>query len=101
MAADLPPSSNTQGTTLRAAAVAIAISTTGLSGATKHLQMRDLKIKEMIDEGVITVKYRPTNKMLSDLFTKNLNHVLFNKFANFVTGYNTDKTILFVCKPSC
>eukprot|EP00937_MAST-01D_sp_MAST-1D-sp2_P007317 g7317.t1 len=83
------------------AAVAIANSTTGLSGATKHLQMRDLKIKEMIDEGVITVEYCPTNKMLSDLFTKNLNHVLFNKFANFVTGYNTDKTILFVCKPSC
>ena len=48
----------------------------------------------MIDEGVITVEYCPTNKMLSDLFTKNLNHVLFNKFANFVTGYNTDTTFL-------
>ena len=41
------------------------------------------------------------NRIRNALFTKNLNHVLFNKFANFVTGYNTDKTILFVCKPSC
>ena len=36
--------------------------------------------------------------MLSDLFTKNLNHVLFNKFAAYVTGYETDRSLLFVFK---
>ena len=81
------------------AAVAIANSNTSLSGTTKHLQMRDLKIKEMIDEGTITVEYCPTSSMLSDLFTKNLNHVLFEKFADYVTGYNTDRSLLFVFKP--
>ena len=60
--------------------------------------MRDLKIKEMIDDGIITVEYCATSSMLSDLFTKNLNHVLFNKFAAYVTGYETDRSLLFVFK---
>ena len=80
------------------AAVAIANSNTSLTGATKHLQMRDLKIKEMIESGTITVEYCPTTKMLSDLFTKNLNHVLFKKFSEYVTGYETDRKLLFIFK---
>ena len=39
-----------------------------------------------------------TTKMLSDLFTKNLNHVLFKKFSEYVTGYETDRKLLFIFK---
>ena len=33
--------------------------------------------------------------MLSDLFTKNLNHILFKfkKFSEYVTGYVTDRKL--------
>ena len=55
-------------------------------------------IKEMIDEGIITVEYCATPSMLSDLFTKNLNHILFDKFAAYVTGYATERSLLFVFK---
>ena len=52
----------------------------------------------MIESGTITVEYCPTTKMLSDLFTKNLNHVLFKKFSEYVTGYETDRKLLFIFK---
>ena len=60
--------------------------------------MRDLKIKEMIESGVITVECCPTSKVLPDLFKKNLNHMLFKKFSEYVTGYETYRKLLFVFK---
>ena len=56
------------------------------SEATKYLQVRDMKMREMVEKGIVKIEHCPTWRMLADLFTKNLNHILFDRFANFVTG---------------
>ena len=45
-----------------------------------------MKMREMVEKGIVKIEHCPTWRMLADLFTKNLNHILFDRFANFVTG---------------
>ena len=35
---------------------------------------------------IVKINHCPTTRMLADLFTKNLNHVLFERFTSHVTG---------------
>ena len=53
---------------------------------TKFYDMRVKKLKEMQMLGVITVKYCKTANMVADLFTKNVNAVIFERLANVLTG---------------
>ena len=43
-----------------------------MEGATKHTDMRHLELRELQAQGVFTIEYCRTNKMMADLFTKNL-----------------------------
>ena len=53
---------------------------------TKFYDMRVKKLKEMQLLGIIIVKYCVTASMVADLFTKNVNAVIFERLANVITG---------------
>ena len=57
-----------------------------MSRATKFYDMRVKKIKELQREGIISLKYCKTCQMLADLYTKNVNAVIFERLANMLTG---------------
>ena len=52
----------------------------------KFYDMRVKKLKEMQALGIIVVKYCVTANMVADLFTKNVNAVVFERLANVLTG---------------
>jgi len=53
---------------------------------TKFYDMRVKKLKEMQECGTIKVTYCRTACMLADLFTKNVNAVVFERLAKIITG---------------
>ena len=53
---------------------------------TKFYDMLVKKLKEMQQLGIIKVEYCRTANMLADLFTKNVNAVLFKRIAGLITG---------------
>ena len=53
---------------------------------TKFYDMCVKKLKEMQALGIIVVKYCVTANMVADLFTKNVNAVVFERLANVLTG---------------
>ena len=53
---------------------------------TKFYDMRVKKLKEMQFLGLIRIVYCRTASMLADLFTKNVNAVVFERLANILTG---------------
>ena len=46
--------------------------------------------------GIIVVKYCVTAKMVADLFTKNVNAVVFERLANVLTGADGTRETLSV-----
>ena len=58
--------------------------------------MRVKKLKEMQALGIIEVKYCVTAKMVADLFTKNVNAVVFERLANVLTGADGTRETLSV-----
>ena len=63
-----------------------------MEGATKHTDMRHLKLRELQAQGLFTVEYCRTNKMMADLFTKNLPAPAFRALADYITGRRSDVT---------
>ena len=57
-----------------------------MSRATKFYDMRVKKLKELQREGIIALRYCKTCQMLADLYTKNVNAVIFERLANLLTG---------------
>ena len=57
-----------------------------MSRATKFYDMRVKKLKELQREGIIALRYCKTCQMLADLYTKNVNAVVFERLANLLTG---------------
>ena len=53
---------------------------------TKFYDMRVKKLKEMQSLGIIKVMYCRTAEMLADVFTKNVNSVIFERIAGIITG---------------
>ena len=53
---------------------------------TKFYDMRVKKLKEMQFLGLIRIVYCRTASMLADLFTKNVNAVVFERLSNILTG---------------
>ena len=51
--------------------------------------MRDKKCTELIEDGEIRLEHCPTAKMVGDIFTKNLNHIMFRRLWMVATGYET------------
>ena len=53
---------------------------------TRHIQIDYYWVKDLIDRGLITVVYCPTESMIADFFTKPLQGTLFNHVRENVTG---------------
>ena len=71
-------------------AIALVRDQARMEGATKHTDMRHLKLRELQANGVFEVQYCRTSCMLADLFTKNLPAQTFNALADFATGRRGD-----------
>ena len=81
------------------ATVLLANSQATLSQQSKHLEIKCLKIRELVESGTIEVTYCRTTHMIADLMTKNLNSAAFPKFAAFICGYSThDNVVLAILK---
>lgn len=73
-------------------AIALVKDRARMEGATKHTDMRHLKLRELQAQGVFTIEYCRTNKMMADLFTKNLPAPQFKALADYITGRRGDVT---------
>ena len=64
------------------------ISPDSLSGKDrkKQFKKRRLMVKESVDEGVIKIRYIPTESMMADLLTKPLQGNLFRRLRAAVTN---------------
>ena len=69
-------------------AIAVANSQSNLPRRSKYLDLRTLKIKQMVDTGVIAPHHVRTAHQIADLLSKNLNSTLFPKFASYLCGYS-------------
>ena len=69
------------------AAKAIAESGRNLPKKSRHLRLKDLKVKEQVENGDIYVQYVSTAKQIADALSKNLNPTLFGRFAPYITNY--------------
>ena len=56
------------------------------SELTRHIQIGYYWVKDLIDRGLITVVYCPTENMIADFFTKPLQGTLFNHMLEKVIG---------------
>ena len=56
------------------------------SELTKHIQIGYYSVKDLIDRGLITIEYCPTEFMIADFFTQPLQGILFNQMRAKVTG---------------
>ena len=57
-----------------------------VSGRTRHDCIRQSFLRELNEEGIITVKWIPTEENSADIFTKNLNGPAFEKHASAYIG---------------
>ena len=56
-------------------------------GRTKHIDVRYHYVRELIRDKVVIVDYQPSENNPSDLFTKQLGSVLFEKHRETVMGH--------------
>ena len=52
----------------------------------KHIALRYHYIRQLILQGVVVVKYHPTQQQPADLLTKNLGRILFKRHADVAMG---------------
>lgn len=52
-----------------------------LHGRTKHIDVRHHFVRDAVLDGLIEIKYLPTDKMTADILTKNLNKSKHNLFT--------------------
>ena len=52
--------------------------------ATRHISIHNFFIKQYVDEGIIDLKYMPTEDMLADAFTKPLQGSLFKRMVSMM-----------------
>lgn len=60
------------------------------SGKTKHIDIRYFYLKDRIDNGEVTLKYVPTENMVSDFLTKPLQGALFLKLRAKLMGHDAE-----------
>ena len=73
-------------------AIALVRDQTRMVGATKHTDMRHMRLRELMEDGVFSLQYCKSSMMLADLFTKNLPAPIFKALADYVTGRRGDQT---------
>ena len=57
-----------------------------LSSATKHMEIADFYVRELVTRGIVTVAHVPTGSMLADVLTKPLAKIKFFGFINAILG---------------
>ena len=57
-----------------------------LSSATKHMEIADFYVRELVTRGIVTVAHVPTGSMLADVLTKPLAKIKFFRFINAILG---------------
>ena len=57
-----------------------------LSAATKHMEIADFYVRELVSRGIVTVAHVPTGSMLADVLTKPLAKIKFFGFINAILG---------------
>ena len=70
------------------AAVLIMNSEASLSQATKHIEMRYLLVRQLVQAGIIALHFVKTSNNISDILSKNLGKILYTKFRDAVLGIN-------------
>ena len=73
-------------------AIALVRDQTRMEGATKHTDMRHLKLRELMEDGHFDLTYCRSNVMMADIFTKCLPAPMFKPMADFITGRRGDYT---------
>ena len=61
-----------------------------LSAATKHVEIADFYVRELVERGLITVTYVKTDYMVADVLTKPLAKVKFYRFIGVILGLLRD-----------
>lgn len=51
------------------------------SARTKHIAVRHHYLRDLFEQGIITVKYCPSQEMLADILTKPLGKMTFQSFV--------------------
>ena len=64
------------------------------SELTRYIQIGYYWVKDLIDRGLITVVYCPTESMIADFFTKPLQGTLFNHMREKITGISPIRNII-------
>ena len=57
---------------------------------TKHIEIRYHFIRDMVQKGVLKLKYVPTKEQVADVFTKPLAHVKFEYFRDKLGAVRKD-----------
>ena len=57
-----------------------------VGGRTRHMEVKQLFLRELKEEGLVHAVWIPGQEMSSDLFTKNLMGPLFNKHTSVYCG---------------
>ena len=57
-----------------------------LTSATKHMEIADFYVRELVARGIITVAHVPTEFMLADVLTKPLAKIKFFRLINAILG---------------
>ena len=56
------------------------------SSATKHIEIADFFVRELVERGVVTVAHVPTESMVADVLTKPLSKLKFFRFMGIILG---------------
>ena len=51
-------------------------------GRAKHIAIRHHFVREKVSEGVVELKYCPTDRMIADMLTKGLSCAVFERLRN-------------------
>ena len=70
-----------------------------LTSATKHIEIADFYVRELVARGIITVAHVPTGFMLADVFTKPLTKIKFFRFINAILGSTRIEDSCFITVP--
>ena len=65
----------------------IAHNESSIADAGRHMALRMFKIKELVENQSVILKYIETSRQVADLLTKSLGRVAFERLRDDLTGY--------------
>ena len=68
------------------AAIALAENEVSSAGRSKHIDLRFRFVAEAVKDGIVRVRYTPTDTNHADLFTKSLTTAIFERLLKMAVG---------------